>query len=302
MTKTLSDLRGKCYDILREEENSTAYPYNLVDDLINTAQQKICSWLVVNPLNWMEVHKGQLPFLNKEAFYKTAPIRYVQSNLLAGSTIIPIGDISGYPVSWHVYIEWCIVSYTSVSNDSLVGCSGLILDVKAGAQVSLVYEVPADFMNPVNVIYNDKMQIYNKDYDDVFEWLRDFKGIPDYRYERFIGYGNKPFYTIKDDTYMVVYNIPQSWLNLKLRYERIPTIMVAPQDICAIPNDVYAMSVIPYLAVWETMYNRWEEQRWAEVINFWMWQLREMYQYYNKTGIERMTSKNYWMAKSKLNI
>jgi hypothetical protein len=43
MSKTLSDLRGKCYNILREEEDSSAYPYSLVDDLVNTAQQKICS-------------------------------------------------------------------------------------------------------------------------------------------------------------------------------------------------------------------------------------------------------------------
>ena len=56
------------------------------------------------------------------------------------------------------------------------------------------------------------------------------------------------------------------------------------------------------MAVGEIMYNRWEEQRWAEVINFGMGQLREMYQFYNKTGIERMTSKNYRMGKWKLNI
>ena len=95
--KTLSDLRAKCYDILREEENSSAYPYSLVDDLINTAQQKICSGLVINPLNGMEVHKGQLPFLNKEVFYKTAGIKYLQVDLLAGSTVMIIGDTSDFP-------------------------------------------------------------------------------------------------------------------------------------------------------------------------------------------------------------
>jgi hypothetical protein len=35
--------------------------------------------------------------------------------------------------------------------------------------------VPADFMSPVNVILDDRVQIDNKDYDDVFESLRDNK-------------------------------------------------------------------------------------------------------------------------------
>ena len=35
MAITLADLRTKCYNILREEENNSAYPYALVDDLIN---------------------------------------------------------------------------------------------------------------------------------------------------------------------------------------------------------------------------------------------------------------------------
>jgi hypothetical protein len=78
--------------------------------------------------------------------------------------------------------------------------------------------------------------------------------------------------------------------------------MESETDVCVIPNDVYAKNVIPYLAVWETMYNRWEEGRWAEVINFWMWKLKEMYKYYNKTWIERNTSQQYRMWKARFNI
>ena len=62
---------------------------------------------------------------------------------------------------------------------------------------------------------------------------------------------------------MVVYNINVSWVSLRLRYESMPTPMVDANDKCAISNDLYAMSVIPYLAVGETMYNRGEESRWA---------------------------------------
>lgn len=300
MSKTLSDLRNKCYNILREEENSSAYPYTLVDDLVNTAQQKICSWLVINPLNGMEVHKGQLPFLNKEVFYESYAVKYVSQDAEVWATEI-YADTFGYPADGYLYIGWDIIKYGWKLDTHFTGCEGVTKKIKGWEQISYVYEVPSDFMCPVNVVFNDKVQLFNKDYDDVFEWLRDFKGRPDYRYERFRGFG-KPFYTIKDDTYLILYNINVGGLSIRLRYEKIPTPMVDANDVCAIPNDLYAMSVIPYLAVWETMYNRWEEQRGAEVINFGMWQLREMYQYYNRTGVERMTSKNYWMAKSKLNI
>jgi hypothetical protein len=56
------------------------------------------------------------------------------------------------------------------------------------------------------------------------------------------------------------------------------------------------------LAVGETMYNRWEEQRGAEVINWGNGKLKEMYKYYNKMWVERNTSQQYKMAKSKFNI
>lgn len=300
MSKTLSDLRGKCYNILREEENSSAYPYSLVDDLVNTAQQKICSWLVVNPLNGMEVHKWQLPFLNKEVFYESYAIRYVSQDANVGDTEIMCSTI-WYPAEWHLYIGWDIIKYWWKLDDRFTNCEWITRHIKGWEQISYVYEVPTDFMNPVNVVMNDKVQIFNKDYDDVFESLRDYKGRSDYLYDNYRGYG-KTFYAIKDDSYLIVYNMNVSGVSIRLRYERMPDILVNANDICVIPNDIYAMSVVPYLAVWETMYNRWEEQRWAEVINFGMWQLREMYQFYNKTGVERMTSKNYRMGKWKLNI
>jgi hypothetical protein len=35
MAVTLENLRTMCYDILREEENNSAYPYSLIDTLLN---------------------------------------------------------------------------------------------------------------------------------------------------------------------------------------------------------------------------------------------------------------------------
>lgn len=302
MAITLADLRTKCYNILREEENNSAYPYALVDDLINDAVWAICSWLYVNPLTKEEIHKGQLPFLNKEVFYETSLVQYVTSDVNAGATEIEI-NTGTRPNEWVCYIWGNIVEYREKDETHLYQCTWINGKIKAGEQASIVYKVPSDFMSPINVILDDRVQIDNKNYDDVFESLRDNKGLPEYKYRVLQWRGfDKPFYVIKDGKYMVTYNINTSWMMLRLRYECKPNILKAEEDICIIPDDVYAITTVPYLAVWETMYNRWEEQRGAEVINWWNGKLKEMYKFYNKMWVERNTSQQYRMAKSKFNI
>ena len=302
MAITLADLRTKCYNILREEENNSAYPYALVDDLINDAVRAVCSWLYINPLTKEEIHKGQLPFLNKEVFYETCLVQYVGEEVQPWANEIVI-NTGTRPDAWVCYIGWNIVEYREKDDTHLYQCTWINGKIKAGEQASIVYKVPSDFMSPINVILDDRVQIDNKNYDDVFEALRDNKGLPEYKY-RFLQWRgfDKPFYVIKDGKYMVVYNTNTAWMILRLRYECKPNILINPTDEVIIPDDVYANTKIPYLAVGETMYNRWEEQRWAEVINWWDGKLREMYKFYNKMWVERNTSQQYRMAKSKFNI
>lgn len=300
MATTLGELRTKCYEILREEENNSAYPYSLVDDLLNGAMQAVCSWLVINPLNQMEAHKWQLPFLNRETFYKTSLTQYVSNDVEAWATEIEM-NTNTRPEEWQCYIWWKIVTYREKDENHLYQCTWIDGQIKAWTQASIIYKVPADFMSPVNVILDDRVQIDNKDYDDVFESLRDNKWVADYRFLQRRGY-DKPFYTIKDDTYLILWNINTANKDIRLRYERIPAPMENSEDVCVIPNDIYAKNVIPYLAVWEVMYNRWEEERGAQVINYWMWKLKEMYKYFNKTWVERNTSQQYRMGKARFNI
>ena len=300
MAVTLENLRAMCYDILREEENNSAYPYSLVDALINWAQLAVCSWLYVNPLNKEEVRKGQLPFLNREIFYETSLTQYVSADVLPGATEIAI-NTQTRPESWVAYIGWNIVEYRAKDDTHLLQCTWINGKIKAWEQASLIFQIPSDFMNPINLILDDRVQITNEWYDDVFSKVRDNKGKWDYRFIQWRGY-DKPFYVIKDDNYLILYNVNLAGHQLRLRYERLPEQLVLPEDECIIPNDTYALNTIPYLAVWETMYNRWEEQRGAEVINWWMTKLKEMYKFYNKTGIERYTGQHYWMWKSKFNI
>jgi hypothetical protein len=77
-----------------------------------------------------------------------------------------------------------------------------------------------------------------------------------------------PFYSVKDDQYIIIFNANRTGDMIRFRYEKLPTLMVDASDTVTINNDLFAIGTIPYLAVAEMFYNRGEESRAAEIINF----------------------------------
>jgi NH3-dependent NAD+ synthetase len=60
---------------------------------------------------------------------------------------------------------------------------------------------------------------------------------------------------------------------------------------------------IPYMAIGEMLYNRWEEGRAAEILNFGLWQVQEMYDFYNNKSSEKPSKGQYKAGKGRfLNI
>lgn len=110
-----------------------------------------------------------------------------------------------------------------------------------------------------------------------------------------------PFYTIIDRQYLVIFNRNNTGDQIHMRYEKNPATMTTIVD-CSIDNDVYAKAVIPYFAIGELLYNRGEERRGADLLNFAMGQLKSMYTYYNKSSFEKLNGVQYKTAKSHLNI
>lgn len=72
-----------------------------------------------------------------------------------------------------------------------------------------MFSLPDDFMSPINMIYNHSFKLEQQPYDDIFEDRNDRKGrIPNtYDNASYLDfqYGEKPFYTIIDDTYVVLF-------------------------------------------------------------------------------------------------
>ena len=122
------------------------------------------------------------------------------------------------------------------------------------------------------MIYDNRLKLEAKQFDDIYEDLNSVKGTIRSRastrslYKQ--PYSVSPFYTIKDGSYLLIYNFNETDKIIKLRYKKTPTVMTLSTSTCTIDKDIYARTTIPYLAVAEMMFNRGEEARGAEIINF----------------------------------
>ena len=111
-TYTLQDLRDIGYAILREEEDTTAYPLVLMDMLINSAQNRICNGTVVNPMNGQAVRKGQLPFLGTSAMYSNVTQTTLSAAATVGATTLSITDTTNFATAGSLYINGNVITYT----------------------------------------------------------------------------------------------------------------------------------------------------------------------------------------------
>jgi len=243
LATTLSTLRSLSYSILREEEDSSAYPYTLIDQTLNSAQLRICTGDCINPLTKEAVAKWDLPFLNTDYFYTNIADTYLTADATVGGITLD-ADTTWFSATGKLYIAGNIITYTWVSGTQFTGVTGILFAFKSWERVSQVFTLPTDFMSVKNVTYNDKYRLESKVYDDIFEELNKYKGQTYSHNEYGSQYGwasvMRPFYTIKDWKYLLVFNTDTTWSMIKLRYEKIPTDMTLTTSETVIDNDTYA--------------------------------------------------------------
>lgn len=300
MSVTLTNLRNGVYDLLREEQNSSAYPYTLVDQMINSAQLRICNGQVINPLNKEAIKKGRLPFLNSDKFYSNIQSTALSSATTIWATTLSVADTSNYPTIGTLFVNGNIVTYTGTTSTSFIWCSWVNFAHPAWVEVAILFSLPTDYATPIQVIYNYNYKLEAREYDDIFENLNSVKGndywrqINTYPSLTFIN----PFYSILNGTYLAPFNINNTGDMIHLRYEKLPSEMTIASDIATIDNDIYAKSTIPYLCAGEVLFNRGEESRASQILNFWLWQVKEMYTFYNNKTFEKISWTQYKIWKS----
>jgi len=93
---TLQTTRDLYYSILKEQQDSSAYPLVLADSLINTAQRNICSGNIVDLTNTRrdEIQKGPLPFLYADVYYESVQDTFVWITIDITDTEITVSSTS----------------------------------------------------------------------------------------------------------------------------------------------------------------------------------------------------------------
>ena len=112
--KTLSDCRTIYYALLKEDADTSAYPYVLADALFNNAQQNICSGVVTN-LNSQrleQLEKTALPFLYSDKYYTSVADIYLDTDATIGWTTLSASNTSNYSATGKLWINEDLITYT----------------------------------------------------------------------------------------------------------------------------------------------------------------------------------------------
>lgn len=86
------------------------------------------------------------------------------------------------------------------------------------------------------------------------------------------------YYSIIDGTSFLPF-MPQSGNAIRFEYQKAPTQLVNPTDVCVIPND-YVLNVVPYFATSEMLFNRGESDLAWPLNNFGFENARNAYRFY----------------------
>lgn len=267
---TRQSIRAWCYDILREyEEDSKAYPITLINDFINNYYFDALTIWVLNLFTNEMIKPLSLPFTEEIAYFDIKNKKTLNNELNIWDTSIQI-DTEWLLSAWKVIISWNIITYTSKTSSALEWVSWIKWNFKSWTIVEQLYDLPSDYYSPIEltnnwspinlVNYNDISKVYNEKYQ-----------------------ASNSYVTIIQWKYLLI-SLWNTGTNLVFKYKKKPTLLTNDTDEIIIPDDTYSM-FIKYLAVWEMMFNRWEEWKWKEVFLFWLTKLKQMYEFYNNQSM-----------------
>ena len=285
-TKTLQDLRNQSYWILKADENSKAYSPMLMDSFINKAQNDICIGNLFNLKTAERLLKPTLNFLAKEAYFKSVQRGTISWAIALWATTIPIASTTNYLSSGALWIDGMIVTYTGITGASFTGCSGVITAMWAGAKLYALFALPSDFWQMTSAYYipssgGMQSKMIGIDYRDFKE---SFLNRITYSIQTNSLFSGEVYYTIVNGLYFLPFT-PQSANNIRFEYQKLPTSFSLVTDIATVP-DTYVLNTIPYVAVAEMLFNRWEPDIAIELNNFGYNSVKTMYAFYSSQSVE----------------
>lgn len=305
--QTLQWSRDIFYSILKEVENSSAYPIILVDSLINSTQRNICAWNLVDLTTGgkQQIEKTALPFLFQDSYYTSVQDTTLDTTTSIWATTLSIADSTWLATSGKLWINENIITYTGNTGTWLTWVTWILFAHIWGSRVAQLFDLPTDYATPIRVIYDNRKALRNVDYRNMYLELNNNKnnwynvnstnnGI------EYLTSSVKPFYTIIQGKYLLPFQYDTAWRMIHLLYEATPTMLVAWTDELLIPEN-YA-DAVPYIAVAKILYNRWEEDRALKLWNFWLWEVISLYSFYGNQNNEDLNNQRITTWKDQILI
>ena len=285
-TFTLQDSYDIFYWILKEEENVSNYPLSLATPFLNSSQSSICNWVLRHPTTKEQIRKPFLNFLNKEAFFESVQYTTVSAVSSIGAGTLTVDATANFQSTWALLINGNVVTYTGKTTTEFTGCSDIAFPWPAWTRVSQLYVLPSNYGSPSRCVYDWRYEMIPIDQRDVVKELRKI-GIDSWgtAYSSWNNLMTQGMYWIIDGTYMAF--IPDSITgnSVQLTYQKKATALVNPTDLLTIPDE-YSLTTIPYIAVWEMLFNRGEEQRGLELWTIGLNNVKMLYDATNATNKE----------------
>ena len=263
-----------------------------MDSFINKAQNDICIGNLKNLKTLEMLSKPALGFLAKEVFYKSVQRSTITVDLLTWATTVTVADTTPYPASGAIWIEWMLVSYTAKTATQFTGCTWVITDMPSWSKLLAMYLLPSDFAQMTSAYYitgtaGVQRRMIGMDYRDFKESLLNQTTFQVQRSDSFLNVWEL-YYTIVNGLYFLPFS-PWSEFNIRFEYQKLPTRLINTTDLVTVP-DTYALSTIPYVAVSEMLFNRWEPDIGIELNNLGYSNTKTMYSFY--TGQQKELNYN----------
>jgi len=299
MAQTLQWLRDIYYAILKEDEDSSAYPLILTDSLLNSTQRNICAWNLIDLTTQKkeQIQKTSLPFISTDKFYSSVQDNYLDTTAIVWWTTLSLADSSNFASSGKLWINENIITYTGNTWTWFTWVTWIEFAHLSWSRVSQLFDLPTDFASSTRVIYDNRKALDPIDYKNLYLELNNFKPGSVWttwpidttnNSSGFIWDWIRPFYTIIHGTYLLPFQYDVSNNMIHMLYEKKPTTLSSWTDEAIIPEE-YA-DVIAYIAVAKTLYNRWEEDRALKLWNYWLWEVLSMYDFYWKQNMEKLSN------------
>ena len=266
MWNTKKELIDMCYHLLWEDESSNVFDKNgKVIPRMNSVIDDICRCKVTNLITNTDIRGWLLDFLYNEKTLNVPESKKLIGDIDEDSTDIILSDTVGMPESWYVEINWNIIWYSGITENSLLDVSWINgIHHWGNSVVNFVYLFPEDLIKVSDFFdidrQNDLEAVDFRDRDSIRTHKRCF-AIKPYK-------GNRKC--------AIFYNF--SWPVL-ISFSKKLEVMELDDDECGFPDD-YWMKIIPYITIWSLLIDTSESEKGQELLMIWYSALENMYQFY----------------------